>query len=170
MKLAEILKIKTLSRIYGIIQIGYSQLGWLVSIFGWGSIIGFVLTKYIPSWLVYILLPIAILIGSLIIGLIFIRKDIYKNQGAVGTEQNIYLNKILGMKDYISWVSAAKGLDVTEETTKLDILWFKKVGYDTKGLETKLERYIRLRKHYEDLIDNANITRDVPEDLKYENK
>ena len=126
---------------------------------------GFVIAQYFPSWTAYLVIPIGVGAVALLVGIFMIRKRIYLHQNAIPTENNPYLGRILGFKEYLGYAAALKGIEVTEETTRLEIQWFSSMGYDTKKLEKKLEAYLKIKEYYKELMKNANPQSVIPENL-----
>jgi hypothetical protein len=132
----------------------------------WVSLGAYILVRFIPFWTLYVVVPISVFFIALGIGHFAIKKGIYQHQNAIASENNPYLSAILGSKDYVGWRGALRGVELTAETVRLDIQWFKSMGYDTKQLEERLARYLKLKEYYINLLKNAKVPPEVPEELR----
>lgn len=157
---------RLIGRLYAITNYGYNVIGWIISLIGWTSIIGFVLTKYIPIWLAYVIIPLSVAIAAFVVGYFMIKKGIYKQQNAIATEQNPYLSKIIGWKDYLGYKTALRSMNMSIEDMNLNIRWFKSMKYNTEFLEQRLSKYQQLKAYYEELLNEANVMKDIPDILK----
>ena len=147
-----------LGRAYAAVNYGYGVIGWIISLLGWTSVIGLVLMKYIPTWLVYFSIPMIVVSIAFIVGYIFKKHGIWENQNGVGAEMNPYLGRILGQKEYLSYVQHVQGMNLIYETTKLQLRWFKEdLHYDTGQAEKSLANYMSLIEYYEKLVAEAQV-------------
>ena len=138
------------SRLWYITQIGYNQIGWLVALLGWTSIIGFVLVRYIPSYLIYFIVPGSVAFASAIVGWFVIKHKIYEQLNAINTETNPYLHQLIGKVSITSWEIMQQSNELAEKNMKL---WDK--IYPEHGFAELAEGYGRILAEIKELLEKA---------------
>lgn len=159
---------KFIGRTYQTFQVGYGTIGAAVSVLGWTSIVGYVITRYMPpaiAWTGYLIIPAGVGITAVIFGHLLISKKIYTHQNAISSENNPYVHVPLGLKDYVGWVVTVRNIDITIATTNLDLRWFESMGYDTSDLKEKLRRFVQIREYAQQMVDQAKVMHEIPPEI-----
>lgn len=138
------------SRFWYITQIGYGQIGWLVALLGWTSIIGYVLARYIPSYLIYFVVPLSVALISFIIGYLAIKHKVYEQLNAINTETNPYLHKLIGKVSITSWEIMHQNNMLAKQNMEL---WDK--IYPGHGFKELAEGYGRILTEIGEMLDKA---------------
>ncbi len=139
-----------LSRIWYVAQIGYGQIGWLVALLGWTSIIGYILARYIPSFLLYLIVPSVVLLISLVVGHLIIKHKIYEQQNALSTENNPYLHQLIGKVSIMSWEISQQSNELARQGMEI---W--ETIYPQRGFRKLAEGYSRILAQIKELLTNA---------------
>ena len=138
------------SRLWYIAQIGYSQISWLISLLGWTSLIGYILVRYIPSYLIYFAVPVSAGLTSLIVGWFAIKHKIYSQLHAINTETNPYLHQLIGKVSITSW----EIMQQSNELAKTNMELWDKI-YPQHGFAELAEGYGRILNEISEMLNKA---------------
>lgn len=142
--------IAKLSRLWYMTQIGYGQIGWLVALLGWTSIVGYVLVRYIPSYLIYLVVPSSVALASFIVGYLVIKHKIYDQLNAINTETNPYLHRLIGKVSITSWMIMQQSNMLAKQNMEI---WER--IYPKHGFGELAEGYGKILAEIKELLDKA---------------
>lgn len=121
-------------------------------------IYNFLVAKYIPtSPILFILLAIGLSLFSLWLGYAAKKYGFWDASNELAVEVNPYLSKILGKKDQLGWEQNLINTNLSIESMKVQITFYKKEGINTKSLEEQLQKLVDFKKNIEDMLNSSEI-------------
>lgn len=139
------LKIKILN-IYYTAQVGYSAIGWLLSLVAYTSIFVVAVHLLLPSIApisITFATPVVAFLGFLGVGYFFLYKDGYRQQAAFGGKKN---------PARLGWELSLAGLKLNIASTNVLIQLAEKNNIDCTELRQRINEFAAFKQHIEELL------------------
>ena len=149
-----------ISRIYFYTKLGWGNyIAWWLGAIAYITIIyALILKAFLPANpLTYILIFMAIMILSLLMGYTMCRKGVYGIESKINTEANPYIHILIGKKEILGYQNSIAGMEreITNYEVQLAIL--EKLGLGDKSdiIKRNIESTKEYKKRLEAMLANA---------------